>query len=171
MLKIWIEVVGTFILVLLTFMVERGGQEFSWGWGWLSCPCPARPILITILPLIALKIMFKICWVTLLICQESRDSCGTEQPWVRERFVSSALASGCVLVELEIAPFHSLRNSPWPLLMLLTGTHSPGSWSGGCPGGSPQTLPWLGPDTFGPLCVLQADRTWLQNCLAVLVKF
>lgn len=31
MLQIGVEVVGTFIAVLLTFVVERGGQEFSQG--------------------------------------------------------------------------------------------------------------------------------------------
>lgn len=148
MLQIWIEVVGTSILVLLTFMVERGGWKFSQGWGWLSCPRPARPISVTILPLITLKIMFKICWVTLLILQSPGIALVLSSHGLGEHFVSSALVSGRILVALEKAPFHSLRKSPI-LLMLLTGVHSAGSWSGGCPGGSPQTLPRLGPDTLG----------------------
>lgn len=102
--------------------------------------------------------MFKIRGVTLLILQSPGVAMELSSHGSGEHFVSSALVSGHVLVALEKAPFHSLRKS-LILLMLLTGVHSAGSWSGGCPGGSPQTLPRLGPDILGPVCALQADKT------------
>lgn len=48
-----------FILLILTYMVERG-QEFT-KMKLIVLPLPYHINLITILPLIALQIMFKIC--------------------------------------------------------------------------------------------------------------
>lgn len=154
MLQVWIEVVGRSFLLVLTFMVGRGGWEFSQGWGWLSFPCPAIPISITILPLIALKIMLSLGIAMVLSSHESGPFC-----------------------EFRIGSLADLGKAPFPRLGHLP-DHASGHWlcsagplSGGCLVGLSHSLPGGDLTPLSLLCALQDDKTWLQNSLAVPVKF